>query len=56
MEEAYSKCKKWLVIADANIDMGVGETKDLTDAVLAYTMTRVNHLKALYNQKLLWQT
>jgi len=32
--------------------MGVGETKDLTDAVLAYTMTRVNHLKALYNQKI----
>lgn len=52
MEEAYSNAKKWLVIADANIDMGIGETKDLTDAVLAYTMTRVNHLKALYNQKI----
>ncbi len=32
--------------------MGVGETKDLADAVLAYATTRVNYLKALYNQKM----
>ncbi|WP_353685032.1 TolC family protein [Thermodesulfovibrio sp. 3907-1M] len=52
MDEAYQNAKKWLVTADANIDMGVGETKDLADAVLAYATTRVNHLKALYNQKM----
>jgi len=52
MEEAYQNAKKWLVTADANIDMGVGETKDLADAVVAYATTRVNHLKALYNQKM----
>lgn len=52
MEEAYSNAKKWFVAADANIDMGIGETKDLADAVLAYATTRVNHLKALYNQKM----
>lgn len=52
MEEAYQNAKKWLVTADANLDMGVGETKDLADAVLAYATTRVNHLKALYNQKM----
>jgi len=52
MEEAYQNAKKWLVTADANIDMGIGEMKDLADAVLAYATTRVNHLKALYNQKI----
>lgn len=52
MEEAYQNAKKWLVTADANIDMGIGETKDLADAVLAYATTRINHLKALYNQKM----
>lgn len=52
MDEAYKNAKKWLVTADANIDMGVGETKDLADAVLAYATTRVNYLKALYNQKM----
>ncbi len=52
MEEAYQNAKKWLVTADANLDMGVGDTKDLADAVLAYATTRVNHLKALYNQKM----
>jgi len=52
MEEAYQNAKKWLVTADANIDMGIGEAKDLADAVLAYATTRINHLKALYNQKM----
>lgn len=52
MEEAHQNAKKWLVVADANLDMGVGEIKDLADAVLAYATTRVNHLKALYNQKM----
>lgn len=52
MEEAFQNAKKWLVTADANFDMGIGETKDLADAVLAYATTRVNHLKAMYNQKM----
>ncbi|MGB9709910.1 MAG: TolC family protein [Thermodesulfovibrio sp.] len=52
MEDAYQNAKKWLITAQANLDMGLGETKDLADAVLAYATTRVNHLKALYNQKM----
>lgn len=52
LEEAHKNAKKWLVAADANIDMGVGEIKDLADAVLAYATTKVNYLKALYNQKI----
>jgi outer membrane protein TolC len=52
MEEAYQNAKKWLVVADANFDMGIGEIKDLADAVLTYATTRVNHLKALYSQKI----
>ncbi len=52
MEEAFQNAKKWLVTVDANIDMGIGDTKDLADAVLAYATTRINHLKSLYNQKM----
>ena len=52
MQEAFNNAKKWLVTADANLVMGIGETKDLADAVLAYATTRVNHLKALFNQKM----
>lgn len=52
MEDAYNNAKRWLVTAEANMDMGVGETKDLADAVLAYATTRINHLKALYAQKM----
>lgn len=52
LEEAYQNAKKWFVAADANIDMGIGEMKDLADAVLAYATTKVNYLKALYNQKI----
>lgn len=52
MEEAYQNAKKWLVTADANFDMGIGDTKDLADSVLAYATTRVSHLKTLYNQKM----
>lgn len=52
LQEAFNNAKKWLVTADANLDMGIGETKDLADAVLAYATTRVNHLKALFNQKM----
>ncbi len=52
MEEAYQNAKKWLISADANLDMGIGETKDLAEAVLAYATTRINQLKSLYNQKM----
>ncbi|MCS7203782.1 MAG: TolC family protein [Thermodesulfovibrio sp.] len=52
LEEAHKNAKKWLVAADANIDMGVGEMKDLADAILAYATTKINYLKALYNQKI----
>lgn len=52
LEEAFQNAKKWLVAVDANLDVGIGETKDIADAVLAYATTRVNHLRALYNQKM----
>ncbi|GAB6182766.1 TolC family protein [Thermodesulfovibrio hydrogeniphilus] len=52
LEDAFKNAKKWLVTAQANIDMGIGETKDLADAAVAYATTKVNHLKALYNQKM----
>lgn len=52
LEDAFQNAKKWLVAVDANLDMGIAETKDIADAVLAYATTRVNHLRALYNQKM----
>lgn len=52
LEEAFKNAKKWLVAVDSNLDMGIGETKDIAEAVLAYATTRVNQLRALYNQKM----
>lgn len=52
LEEAFKNAKKWFIAADANLDMGIGEIKDLADAVLAYANTRINYLKALFNQKI----
>lgn len=51
-EGAYINAKKWLVSASSNYDMGVGESKELTDAAGAYALTKANYLKSLYNQRM----
>ena len=51
-ESAYRNAKKWLVVAVANFDMGVGEAEEIADAVEMYAMTRVDNLRSVYNEKM----
>ncbi len=41
--------RQWLVAAASNFDLGVGEGKDVADAVVAYAKLRVGYLQAVYN-------
>ncbi len=47
-DEAYQNAKKWLVAASSNFDLGIGESRDLSDAFLAYAKSRGEYLQALY--------
>ncbi|MGH7379943.1 MAG: TolC family protein [Candidatus Methylomirabilales bacterium] len=50
--EASSRAaRRWLVAAVANFDLGVGEAKDVADALGAYAKARSDHLRGLYNEK-----
>lgn len=51
-ESAYRNAKKWLVAALANFDMGIGEAKDVADAIGMYALKRADYLKTLYNERL----
>lgn len=51
-ESAHKNAKKWLVTALANFDMGIGEAKDVADAIEMYALTRADYLKVLYNERL----
>jgi len=46
--EAHANAKKMLVTASSNYDFGLGEPRDLADAVTTYTKTRAEYLQALY--------
>ncbi len=47
-ELAHQNARKWLVAASSNVDLGVGEPRDLADAFVAYARTRGEYLQALY--------
>lgn len=46
--EAFKSAKQWQVIASANFDLGVGEAKEIFDALAAYGKTKGEELKAVY--------
>lgn len=48
-EDAYLNARKWLVAAVANFDLGIGEAKDVADAVVAYAKMRSDNFQAIYN-------
>ncbi len=50
-ERAVENSKKWLVIAMANFDMGLGEAKEIAEAAKSYALSKANYLMALYNQR-----
>lgn len=51
-EDAYMNARKWMVAAAANVDFGIGEAKDLADAVLAFAKMRAENFRAIYNYNL----
>ena len=47
-DAAFQNASKMLVAASLNSDVGVGEPRDLADAVVAYAKTKADYLQALY--------
>ena len=48
-EEGWRNARKWLVASKANFDLGVGDARDLGEAVEAYAKLRAENFKAMYN-------
>lgn len=48
-EEAYTNARRWLVAAVANFDLGVGEAKEVADALVAFVKMRAENYKAIFN-------
>lgn len=51
-EEGWRNARKWLVAAKANFDLGVGDARDLGQAVEAYAKLRAENFKGMYNYNL----
>ena len=49
LDRANEYARKWVVTALANFDLGIGDTKDLADAVLAMAKSRADYLQAVFN-------
>jgi outer membrane protein TolC len=47
-DEAHKNATKWLVSASSNADLGIGDTRDLADAFVAFAKTQGEYLQALY--------
>jgi outer membrane protein TolC len=47
--EGYLNARKWLVAAVANFDLGIGEAKDVADALASYARMRGDNFRAIYN-------
>ncbi len=52
LDRAFENAKKWVVTAIANFDLGIGDTKDLADAVLAMAKTRADYFQAVFNYQM----
>ena len=51
-EEAASAARKWIVVAFANYDMGIGRLKEILDAIDIYGRNQGDFLLSLYNYHL----
>jgi len=47
--KGHLETRRWFISAAQAEEVGVGETKDLVDAVKAYFTARYNHLQAIYD-------
>jgi outer membrane protein len=48
----FRSARKWMVAAISNFDLGIGEGKDVADAVVAYAKLRASYLQSVYNYNL----
>lgn len=51
-KDAFNSAKKWGAAALANFDFGIGNPKDIFDAVEIYGKMKADHYQAIYNYKL----
>lgn len=51
-KDAYMSAKKWGAAALANFDFGIGNPRDVFDAVEIYGKMKAEHYQAIYNYKL----
>ncbi|MFQ5881674.1 MAG: TolC family protein [Candidatus Methylomirabilales bacterium] len=49
-ERAFRNARRWLVTAVANFDLGIGEAKELADALKSYARMRADNFRAIYNE------
>jgi outer membrane protein TolC len=54
LEEGYLNARKWMVAAAANYDLGIGEARDLAEAVAAYARIKADYYRSIYNEKMAW--
>lgn len=51
-KDAFTSAKRWGAAALANFDFGIGNPKDVFDAVEIYGKMKADHYQAIYNYKL----
>lgn len=51
-DDGWRNARKWLVASKANYDLGIGEARDLGQAVETYARLRAENFKAIYNYNL----
>jgi outer membrane protein TolC len=49
---AYRNARRWLVTAVANLDLGIGEVVQLTQAFILYVEFRVENFRAIHAQRM----
>jgi len=49
LDVAQKAARKWMIGASSNYDLGIGTSKDLADAVVAYGTIRMDYLTSIYN-------
>lgn len=49
--KAVENSKKWLVLAMANFDMGIGDAKEIAEAARSYALSKANNLMSIFKQR-----
>jgi outer membrane protein TolC len=52
--KGYQSARRWFLAASSNYDMGLVESKEVSDSLQAYATLRAEYLKAVYALNLGW--